>query len=508
MKEERKILCQSLFLHFNFSFLIGVATNSFFNEWINWFWVSALSLALLVFIFVLIKVNWAIIMVIIFSGFWMGGYLVDKEIKPIKNLYEGNFSAIMKIVRVPEEREKYQQVIVEPIKEKGNIDGEKSKMVQGRVLIYAPLKPSYRYGEILRVKCELRQPESQFGRFDYQKFLAKNKIYQVCNNPRINKLENNDVVLLVGLKDKLLNHIFSFRRSLENSLKQLLPQPEGAYLAGLLLGGDGRLPAAVAENFRLTGTTHVVAVSGSNIAIISNILIAIAIALGFWRQQAFLIAITGVIFFVLMIGAPASAIRAAIMGGLLIWAVSMGRLSNSGRATLFAATVMTAFSPLILVYDVGFQLSVTATLGIIYFYPYFKEKYAIKNDFLSLRSIFFLTLAAQIGVFGVLVYNFETFSLISPLANLIIVPFIPFIMFLGAIMLITSVYLPLAKLFVWPVFFALRLEILAIEFLAKLPGAQISLEGLSLWWVIGYYVFLILIIKKMEKTRQQVGNIF
>lgn len=343
MKEERKILCQSLFLHFNFSFLIGVATNSFFNEWINWFWVSALSLALLVFIFVLIKVNWAIIMVIVFSGFWMGGYLVDKEIKPIKKLYEGNFSAIMKIVRVPEEREKYQQVIVEPIKEKGNIDGEKSKMVQGRVLIYAPLKPSYRYGEILRVKCELRQPESQFGRFDYQKFLAKNKIYQVCNNPRINKLENNDVVLLVGLKDKLLNHIFSFRRSLENSLKQLLPQPEGAYLAGLLLGGDGRLPAAVAENFRLTGTTHVVAVSGSNIAIISNILIAIAIALGFWRQQAFLIAITGVIFFVLMIGAPASAIRAAIMGGLLIWAVSMGRLSNSGRATLFAATVMTAF---------------------------------------------------------------------------------------------------------------------------------------------------------------------
>lgn len=120
---------------------------------------------------------------------------------------------------------------------------------------------------------------------------------------------------------------------------------------------------------------------------------------------------------------------------------------------------------------------------------------------MSLRSIFFLTLAAQIGVFGVLVYNFETFSLISPLANLIIVPFIPFIMFLGAIMLITSVYLPLAKLFVWPVFFALRLEILAIEFLAKLPGAQISLEGLSLWWVIGYYVFLILIIKKMEKTR-------
>lgn len=213
MKEERKILCQSLFLHFSFSFLIGVATNSFFNEWINWFWVSALSLALLVFIFVLIKVNWAIIMVIVFSGFWMGGYLVDKEIKPIKNLYEGNFSAIMKIVRVPEEREKYQQVIVEPIKEKGNIDGEKSKMVQGRVLIYAPLKPSYRYGEILRVKCELRQPESQFGRFDYQKFLAKNKIYQVCNNPRINKLENNDVVLLVGLKDKLLNHIFSFRRS-------------------------------------------------------------------------------------------------------------------------------------------------------------------------------------------------------------------------------------------------------------------------------------------------------
>ncbi|HHX58321.1 MAG TPA: ComEC family competence protein [Candidatus Moranbacteria bacterium] len=501
MKTKVNLAYHQLFLYFNLSFLAGVATNSFLTGVSQWFWFSALGLALVLLVLIFSQSTWLIFPLAIFSGFWIGGYLVGGEIEKLDNLYEGNFSAAVKVVREPEERERYQQVIVAPVD--GESDLEKETLIRKRVLVFAPLKPSYQYGEELKLKCELKKPDSQLGRFNYQRFLAKNGVYQVCNNPQIIKVESTKKELSFSWKDGLLSNIFKFRRFLEGRINQLLPQPESAYLAGLLLGGEGRLPEKVAENFRLTGTTHVVAVSGSNIAIVSQILILIAIAIGLWRWQAFGLAITGIALFVVMIGAPASAIRAAIMGGLLIWATSAGRLTDSGRAVLWAAVIMTAFSPLILVYDVGFQLSVMATLGIIYFYPYFKEKWAVENDFLGLRSVFFLTLSAQIGVFGILVYNFETFSLISLPANLIIVPFIPFIMSLGGLMLLTSFYWPLSQFFSWLTFFALKMQIWVVDFLAKAPGAKLSLEGLGFWWMIGYYVLLILIINEIGKGRKR-----
>ena len=133
------------------------------------------------------------------------------------------------------------------------------------------------------------------------------------------------------------------------------------------------------------------------------------------------------------------------MGGLVIWAMKEGRLANSKNAILFAAAAMLAINPLLLRYDAGFQLSFLATLGIIYVYPLFE-----KNFFAGEQNIFketiFMTMAAQVFVLPVILANFEKLSVISPLANLLILPAIPYIMLGGfAAGMAGFIFVPLGK---------------------------------------------------------------
>jgi competence protein ComEC len=95
----------------------------------------------------------------------------------------------------------------------------------------------------------------------------------------------------------------------------------------------------------------------------------LAIALGLARPKAFWVAFIGIVIYVVMIGFPASAVRAAIMGILAIYAQKIGRSSSMMSLIVLAAAIMLALNPLLLLYDVGFQLSFLAVIGLIYFSP-------------------------------------------------------------------------------------------------------------------------------------------
>jgi competence protein ComEC len=237
--------------------------------------------------------------------------------------------------------------------------------------------------------------------------------------------------------------------------------------------------------------------------IMTQILLFLALGIGLWRGQAFYFVIILLFLYILMIGAPASAVRAGIMAGLLLLAQKMGRLRSADRAVVFAAAIMLAVNPLLLKSDIGFQLSFMATLSIIYLKPILDSKTNNWPNPLCLRDILTMTLAAQLGTLPILIFQFGRLSLISPLANLLIVPLLPLIMISGMMLsFIGLAWLSLAKIIAWPVWFLLSYVIKMVNYLSSIPLAAYQFKNLSLIFLIGYYFALIWFVwHKKEKSR-------
>lgn len=214
-----------------------------------------------------------------------------------------------------------------------------------------------------------------------------------------------------------------------------------------------------------------------------------------------------------MVGAGASVVRAAVMGILILLAQQAGRLYQIKNALVFAGALMIFINPKVLVWDVGFQLSFAATLGLVYISPILQKWLeADKDDFSlpgsigafvksdkSVKLILVATLSAQIAVLPLLVVNFGQLSLISPLANLLVLPVIPITMLFGFLAALAGLlFLPLGQIFGWLSWLFLTYEIKVIELLAKIPLAAVSFK----WtWLSGgiYYAVLIWLICRFNK---------
>jgi competence protein ComEC len=325
-------------------------------------------------------------------------------------------------------------------------------------------------------------------------YLAKDQIFYECKNPEIenlNKFKGNKFIAgLIKIKNKF-----------NANINRLIPAPESGLLSGLILGGSNQLSKEIQNNFSRTGMTHIVAVSGYNVTIIAQYLLLLGIFLGLWRPQAFWFAATGIILFVILTGLSASAVRAGVMGILLIWAMKNGRLANAENAILFSAVVMLLVNPLLLRWDIGFQLSFLATIGIVFLYPLF-ENYFIKNHkVMGLGELIFLTISAQIFVLPIIIFNFKTLSLISLLANILILPIIPITMLLGFLAAIFGfIFTPLATIFAWLAFLPLKYETLTINYLASLKYASIEVE-MSWWGVVIWYIILLGVIYFFQRSK-------
>lgn len=356
-------------------------------------------------------------------------------------------------------------------------DGEK-------ILVTAPIYPEYQYGDELKVNCTLKEPENFSGNFDYQMYLAKDGIYRVCDKPQATLVSRNR-------GNRFYSTILVIKNKFEEKLSSIFPDPEGAYLKGLLLGGSKRMTKDLADAFSRTGTSHTVAVSGYNVTIVAAFLMEAGILFGLWRQQVFSFAVIGIVLFVLMTGAPSSAVRAGIMGGLVIWAMKEGRLANSTNAILFAASAMLLINPLLLRYDAGFQLSFLATIGIVQLSPLLEKIFWRRRAPKLIQETIILTMAAIIFVLPVILNSFEKLPLVSPIANLLILPAIPAIMLGGfAAGMAGFIFVPLGKLIGFLPYLLLKVELLIVQGLANLPWASVEVKNFGWMYISVYYLVL------------------
>ncbi len=371
-----------------------------------------------------------------------------------------------------ERKETTQKIVVEL---------EKSRK---KVLLTENLAQQYSYGQDLEIECVLKTPENFDDNFDYRMYLAKDKIYYLGDKAKIISTDR-------WQGNRIYGGFLQIKKSLEKNIDRAISQPQAALANGMLFGGSGAMSEKMQEAFSRTGMTHIVAVSGFNVTIIAEYLVLVGIFLGLWRNQALWAALIGIFIFVAMIGFPASAVRAGVMGAVLIWAMKSGRLANSLNAIFLAGAVMLWFNPLLLRYDVGFQLSFLATLGIVLFAP-LAEKISLKKyDFGGIGEIIFLTLCAQILVWPIIAFNFQTVSLISLLANILILPVIPLAMLFSFLAALSGFFLPDGlNAMAWLAFLILDWEIKVIEFLGSFSWASRELGSFSVLGVVSYYLIL------------------
>jgi competence protein ComEC len=346
------------------------------------------------------------------------------------------------------------------------------------ILITAPLTQKFFYGDWVVVEGKPAEAKN-YGDFDYQKYLERFNVYAVMSYPKILILKSHQ---LNFLKEFLLKVKAAFIQR----TNELLNEPQSSLSIGVLIGGHANMPQSIVDNFSKTGVSHIIAVSGFNITIIIYALASLAYVLG--RRFSFWLAIATIIGFVIITGASASVLRAAIMGFLLLIALNIGRQYSMVPALFFAAFVMLVINPKILFWDVGFQLSFAATMGIIFFMPIFDELTGKMPKMLGAKNLILTTISAIIATLPLILYNFGILSLSAPLVNILILPIVPATMLFGFLTALPFLGPGFAVVANWLLLYILKVT----SFFAALPLSYLNIQ-ISAWifWALATVVFVI-----------------
>jgi len=292
-----------------------------------------------------------------------------------------------------------------------------------RLLVWLPRGIDAGSGDRLRLRSRIELAED-FDGFAYREYLARQGVGGIA------RARSAEIVEVATGPGSLLSGV---RGALLGGLNDLVPEPEAALGAGILLGVRASIAPEINDAFATAGLTHIVAVSGWNIAIVAALVAALVRPLakrpgGRWTTAAGAAATVG--GYVLLTGASPSVVRAALMAGAILVARLGGSRAHAASALALAALVMLLAAPPVL-WDVGFQLSLLATGGLIWFGAPIERRLAAWPAWI--REPVALTMAAQLTTLPVILVNFERLSLVAPIANVLVVPFVPVAMLFSAI---------------------------------------------------------------------------
>ncbi|MCB0078343.1 MAG: DNA internalization-related competence protein ComEC/Rec2 [Anaerolineales bacterium] len=392
------------------------------------------------------------------------------------------------IVRYPERRGAYTRY--ELTAHALQTDDGPWQPVRGRFLVNLSPYPAYQYGDALDLYGELVTPPV-LDDFDYRAFLAHKGIFALLRNGHAERVAESRGA-------PLYEALFAIRRRAETTLQRLLPEPHAALMAGILLGIESGIPDPVMEAFNTTGTTHVLVISGSNFAILAALfLLAGQRLLG--EKRGALLALLAIALYAMLVGGDPPVVRAALMGGFATLALLLRRQGVALNTLALAVILMSGVNSGQL-YDVGFQLSALATLGLILFVPPLTERTdrllarvglgdAARGKALGILSdALLITVAAQIITTPLIVGTFGRFSIVSLLSNLLIVPVQGWLMISGALATVVGmIWLPLGRLLAWLPYAGIGWTLAVVRWSATLPYASIAFPTVPAWLIwLGY----------------------
>ena len=505
--ETAKLSKSKIFLYACIAFILGVGIASFLPKFLIedpfiYFLFLMINFLLLIFCLNFSSEDWRIKFVyrpgiifflglFLFCGMWR--YVISEhQVSPENISYYNDekieMSGIICDEVIRDTKKQRFEFCVRDIKREN-----KNFKTQGKVLLTARKYPRYNYGEKLKVNCNLEKV-GKFRGFDYDHYLARFNIYSLCYYPRIEKI-NFDLGFFEETLIDARKKILDFKKNLSKYINYGLDSETAGLASAMILGDKKNINDELRDRFAQIGISHVIAISGMHISILSGIVMLLLLSFGFSRQNSFFLASGFLIFYIILIGIPASALRAGLMGFLLLLSINLGRMNKIYNALFFVCFLMLLINPRLLRDDIGFELSFLAVLGIVYWHPFLGAKFQKINEsnkFIKIIvEIFIASLAVQIFTLPILVYNFKQISLISPISNLLIVWILPPLMIAILVGIILSFLVPSLG-FIWflPAGFLLKYIIICANFLAKLPYAYFEFRYVSGIW---FWIYLILI---------------
>jgi len=430
------------------------------------------------------------VLVFVFATLGLGRFLYsDISINSARD----NFEQI-------EEQETIRGVVVSEAIEKETTRQFTVVTDETRIVVTANRFPEVFYGDVVELVGEVQLPESfetDTGRvFDYPQYLAARGVTHQMFRPEINIVDS-------GEGNFITRNLLRFKGAFLARLHDVIPEPHVSLLGGLVVGAQEAMGEDLIEAFRITGLIHIVVLSGYNVTIVAESIMRV---LGFLsRKWQAVFGVFGIVLFAVLTGASATIIRASIMALLVILARITGRTYDIVRALLVTAFVMVLYNPYILLFDPGFQLSFLATLGLIFLVPLLERLFGWVSGLATLKSFVLATIATQIFVLPLLLYQVGMLSTVSVIVNVLVLPVVPTVMFFGLLTSVTGfVATALSVPFGFVSYGLLAYILKIVEWFSALPFAAIGVPQIPAWLVILLYALyaggIYFVFKRIKKV--------
>lgn len=351
------------------------------------------------------------------------------------------------------------------------------------------------------VTCDLRKARNKRNpaEFDYYQYLLENQI------TALGYIKNLDSVKVIRGNKFFSNTILTLRKLIDSKLKLINDKKTYSLIRGLILADRSLIEYDDKQNFVNSGVIHVLAVSGLHVGFIAIIFYALFSRFHIFTRS--ILTIAGLLFFMFLTGVPASVFRATLMAVILILSRITGRSNNIFNNLAIAGLVILIINPTDIL-NPGFQLSFSAVLSIIIFAPYFDrniKKLKLQKSIKAIFTLFAVSFAAQIGTLPFTLYYFGKLSLISLVANLIVIPLIGIIvgiaitgLFLSFLSISISVFYSITNNLLTEFLFALT------EFTGNMKYSFIQITNFSIWDSLSFYIFLIIICSTFIKSERKI----
>lgn len=475
-----KNIIPNISLSIQLGVLAGALLGSFFILASPWFIITIPLVILVYWVYQDIRLLILLVILITMLGF---GYYVNTIIQEYKQIQENipvKLTDTKVIIKSASRVQKFgyqYKVDIPEYKARAFMNIDNDKLI---------------YGQVLTIAAKTNIPQET----GIQRFLLGKNIHiymQVSDYDNSNYYNCN-------WQCYSMRGIHSMRLWILNRIEQAYPNQVGEFLKGILIGYTDTLPEDIKESFKKTGVSHILAVSGYNMAIIVMLVYQQLMNRQIARKISFLMTVIVILVFTILTGAEASIMRAGIFAILILTAEQIQRYVGGMRPLILCATLLVFINPFYIAYDIGFQLSFLAVIGLIIYGQLF-QTYTEGIPSLGILPMIGETLFAQILVLPILIYYFGQISIISILANILIVPIIPLAMAWGSL---TSLFLNWS-IFTYPLIIIIQILLSLNQSLANLSWASVTIPQISGFMVLLIYISISVLYYWLHK-KTKYGN--
>lgn len=347
----------------------------------------------------------------------------------------------------------------------------------GLVLVQVPRVTEVRYGDLIAATGVLITP-AEYDTFSYADYLAQGGVFSIMPNAALEIISSDN-------GNPLYAALLDVKTRAQAAIANALPDPQAALLSGILLRDERGIAPQIQDAFSRVGASHVVAISGFNMVILSGLVTSLLSKAKLPPRLSAALGIAIIIIYTVFVGANAAVVRAALMSSLLVIAPLFKRKTYVPASLAFVAIFLSLLNPRVL-WDLSFQLSFFATLGLVLFADPLSSRFdrllkrVFPSDTAAVASGFLteplmVSIAAQITTLPLIVLYFGRISLVTLLVNLLIVPVQSLILIVGGMATILALFAPgIAQILYWFALVPLGWTIDVVRLFARLPFADVE----------------------------------